>query len=322
MALIDLSFWKNKRVFVTGGAGFVGTHLVNALVKLGANVKVFVHKNFPKDRNLVGFIGDLTNHNDLLKRYLESFRPQVIFHLAAQPIVNLALDNHVDTLRVNIEGTYNLLSACYHLRWLENFVYVSTDKVYGNVPEISSTTHPESTTHPYNTSKLSADLLSQMYANTFGTPVVIIRNGNVYGPGDTHWDRLIPRSAKNIISGCSPVIRGDGLALRDYIYVEELIWAYLKAVECQSPVNPMILNLGAVSPYSVADVINQVMKLTGRMDLLPRFEPLGTGEIPNQHFVDTSAKELIGWNPKVDLEEGLRRTLPWYVKYLKGNKNG
>lgn len=310
-------FWANKRVFITGGTGFLGTHLSKKLQSLGAELSLFIHEK-QSPMFALRFYGDLKSPSEPLLPFLMGFNPEVIFHLASQPLVSRAMIDEVETLETNVGGTYRVLHACKGASRLKSFVHISTDKVYGNVSPITRDTSMMGFRHPYNASKLASDSLAQMYSNFFDVPMVIIRNANVYGAGDTHFDRIVPRTIQKAFNGESPVVRGDGKNTRDYIHVDDLIEGYIKAAELPYKNKLSILNLSGFN-HSNLEVVDTVLQKMGRVDLSPVFEKQWKGEIPHQHIVNDIAKELIGWNPKYDLGDGLDKTIPWYTEYLRGN---
>lgn len=311
------NFWEGKRVFVTGGTGFLGTHLTKKLQSLGAELSLFIHdKQSPL--SALRFYGNLKYHSAALKPFLMGFNPEIVFHLASQPLVSRAMVDEVDTLETNIGGTFRVLHACKNADNLKSFVHISTDKVYGNVSPIQRDTTMQGFRHPYNASKLASDSLAQMYSNFFDVPMVIVRNANVYGQGDTHFDRIVPRTIQKVFKGESPVIRGDGLNTRDYIYIEDLVDGYIKAAELPYKNKLSILNLSGFNCSNLG-VVDTILQKMGRVDLAPVFEKQWKGEIPHQHIVNDIAKELIDWNPKFNLSAGLDKTIPWYEVYLHGN---
>lgn len=308
--------WKNRRVFVTGGAGFIGSHLCEALNLHGVNLGMYIHTNFSNQKASV-FRGDLTGEPSGLIHFLKDFQPEVVFHLAAQPIVYHNGIDETETLKTNLGGTANILHACKDLP-IKSFVHISTDKVYGNISPITKDTVPNGTGHPYNVSKLAGDYLAQMYSNFYDVPMVIIRNANVYGAGDNHFDRIIPRTIHNVLWGRSPIIRGDGTNSRDYLHVEDVVEGYLKAAELPYQNKLTILNLGGFH-HDVLEVVHTILGKMRRIDIRPIYEPQWSGEIPHQHIVNDIARELIGWNPRIDLDYGLDKTIPYYVEnYGKG----
>ena len=308
--------WSGKRVFVTGGAGFLGSHLCKKLESLGAEIGLLIHVNespLPARR----YYGNLAESTPNLFHFLSKFKPEIVFHLASQPLVSVAMLNELETLQVNVGGTYNLLHACRSIHGVKSFVHISTDKVYGNTNPITKDSIPAGTLHPYNASKMASDYLAQMYSNFFDVPMVIIRNSNVYGAGDKHFDRIVPRTIRQVLLGKKPIIRGDGSSTRDYIHVDELVGGYIRAAELPYEKKLSILNLSGFN-HSVFGIVDTILEKMRRVDLAPIFEDQWKGEIPHQHIENDLAKELIGWNPQTDLKDGLDKTIPWYREFLSG----
>lgn len=314
---MDKIDWKNKKVLVTGGLGFVGSHLTKRLLDLGSEVALFVLDEEGSIPNGVSWIfrGNIQDAPDIA-RAISRFQPQIIFHLAAQPLVTTALINVYDTLDSNIRGTINLLQSCVdNAKTLEGLLFVSTDKVYGQFSgKIDETAPLLGTGNPYDASKVCADILAQMYSQVFGVPLIIVRSGNIYGAGDNHWDRLIPGTILSCLKNKPMCIRSNGDFTRDYIYVDDIIDAYFLLVEavCRDKfLAGKSINLGADAPLTVLDVVHTIRKVTGKLHLQPEILNITKFEIPHQHLNWEWAKEL-GWSPKTPLEEGISLCLPHY----------
>ena len=296
--------------------GFVGSHLTRRLLSLGADVALFVldEESFIPDTVSIVYRGNLQDAPDIA-RAIGRYQPNYIFHLAAQPLVDTALVNVYDTLDSNIRGAINLLQSCVSsAKCLEGIVFVSTDKVYGVFDGTIDETAPLlGVGNPYDTSKACADLLAQMYAKVFGLPIVIVRSGNIYGEGDNHWDRLIPGTFKSALANKNPVIRSDGTFTRDYIYVDDIIDAYLLLADSLKDKYLMgkAINLGAEKKTSVIEMVDTILMCTGQLHLKPEILNTAKFEIQHQHLNWEWAKEL-GWSPKTSLEDGLKLCYPYY----------
>ena len=197
----------------------------------------------------------------------------------------------------------------------------SSDKAYGEHQKLP---YEEDTPligrHPYDVSKSCADLLTQAYAQTYGLPVCVTRFGNLFGPGDSNFNRLIPGTIRSVIRNEPPVIRSDGRFSRDYIYVEDAARAYLLLAEQMSE-NPAILgrafNFSYESPLSAMEVVVKILAQMGREDLRPEVLNSAANEIPHQYLSSGLARENLGWCPIFDFDQGLERTIPWYRKSLE-----
>lgn len=318
--------WNDKRVLVTGGTGFIGFHLTRRLLQLGAEVGLFVLDEESKipDTVSVVFRGNLQDAPDIA-RAISRFQPHYIFHLAAQPLVDTALVNVYDTLDSNIRGAINLLQSCVSsAKNLEGIIYVSTDKVYGRfIGKVDETAPLLGTGNPYDTSKVCADVLAQMYSQVFGLPIVIVRSGNIYGAGDNHWDRIVPGTIISCLAEKNPVIRSDGKFTRDYIYIEDIIDAYILLAE-KIVTNKYLVgkavNFGAEQMLTVMDVVHSIITVTGKLHLQPEIQNTAKFEIPHQHLNWEWAKEL-GWIPKTKFEDGIKLSLPYYKNLYETRRN-
>ena len=272
-------------ICITGGHGFIGSHLAKALPE----AKLFDYPNH-----------DLRNIEHA-EDFIYHYKPETVYHLAAQSVVT----NHDDleTLDTNIVGTYNLLHACKEIGGVKSFVHISTDKVYGTNANARRTDVLRGIGDPYTVSMHCGDLLAQNYSAFWGLPIHIIRTANIYGPNDKHLDRLIPGTIVDTLNGIQRKHRGDPRFIRDFIYVEDLIPAYIKIAS--EP--PGIFNLGG-DHFSIRDVTDMITRLMKSEHLPPIWEKTQKNEIPFQHITDCPD----WWHPQTTLEDGIRKTIEWY----------
>jgi CDP-glucose 4,6-dehydratase len=322
------NFWAGKNVFVTGATGFLGYWLTKALLQERANVVTLVRDHDPqsalvssglikKTRIVQGALEDYA----CLDRAINEHEIDTVFHLGAQTIVGTALRNPFATFESNIRGTYNLLEVCrQHKSLVERIVVASSDKAYGPSLVLPYTEEmPLQGQHPYDVSKSCTDLIAHTYHHTYGLPVVVARCGNLYGGGDLNWSRLIPGAIRSFHTKAAPVIRSDGTYTRDYLYVEDAVQAYLLLASHihREDVCGQAFNFGPNVPYSVLEIVGFLQRLMYCTDLPPKILGEGKQEIRDQSLDSQKAKQVLGWQPIFTLEEGLQRSIDWYVDYLQ-----
>lgn len=321
-------FWQDRRVFITGASGLVGGWLVKELLAHKADVVILlrdwvpgsqlIHSNELEKTTVVR--GDLSDSR-FLERVLAEYEIQSVIHLAAQTIVPIANRNPLSTFESNIAGTWNLLEACRHVKTLSSIVVASSDKAYGDVPVLPyKEDMPLSAIYPYDVSKACADMISLSYAKTFGLPVAITRCGNFFGGRDLNWNRIIPGTIRSILRDQQPIIRSDGTLIRDYIYVEDAVSAYMtlaRSLSEDAKLSGEAFNFSNESQHNVIDLTRTILGLMSS-DLEPIIECKNHGEIQAQYLDSTKANTILKWHPKFGLEEGLRKTISWYENYLKG----
>ena len=323
----EKSFWQDRRVFVTGATGLVGGWLIRRLLEAEADVVCLIRDWTPQselyrsrmiDRVTVvsGDLGDQA----VIERALGEFEITTVMHLAAQTIVGIANRNPISTFEANIGGTWKLLEACRRSPKVGQIIVASSDKAYGEAKTLPYTEEtPLEGRHPYDVSKSCGDLIAQAYAVTYGLPVVITRCGNFYGGGDLNWNRIIPGTIRSVHRGQRPLIRPDGSFVRDYFYVEDGAAAYMFLAE-QLARRPelvgMAFNLSTEIQLSVLDIVRLVLQQMGS-SLEPDILGEASHEIPHQYLSARKARELLDWKPLFTLEEGLRRTITWYMNYLQ-----
>ncbi len=319
-------YWKNKKVFITGANGFLGSHLTKALVKRGVRPFALVYEENPgsvfeqedlteKSHVIRGDVRDLS----LIRRILRERQIDVVFHLAAQAIVDQAINDPLGTFETNVQGTWNILEAVKDYRNVERVIVASSDKAYGqhdNLP-YREDIHSLNVGYPYEVSKTCADMICQSYFKTFGVPVCITRCTNLYGPGDLKFNRIVPNTIKQLYFGNAPLIRDTGASLRDYLFVEDAAEGYIKLAEkMDKTMYGQPFNISTNKPLSVADTINIITKEMSK-DIKPRVVKTKGFEIRHQYSSYDKAKKLLGWEPKHDFLSGLKKTIPWYTDYLK-----
>lgn len=322
-----MHYWHDRSVFITGANGFAGSWLAGALVERGARVVALIRDVVPQGGlRLMGIQDTVTQiHGDLgdlplLERLLNEYQVHTCFHLAAQAIVGAANRSPLSTFESNIRGTWHLLEACRRTPTVRCVVVASSDKAYGRHDRLPyREDFPLLGIYPYDASKACADILARSYFQTYGLPVSVTRFANLYGGGDFNFSRLVPDTIQAILHNRNPVIRSDGTPVRDYLYVEDAVRGYLALAEQQESANVAgeAFNFGTGQPVSVLELVSKLIALSGRTHLAPDIQGQPTcGEIDRQYLASDKAQQLLGWQPRYSLEEGLTQTLRWYEHYL------
>lgn len=323
-----MNAWANRRVFVTGATGLVGSWLCRRLLAEGAQVVALVRDWDPQSELIrSGMVNRCTVVSGCLEDYPTLVRAiteheiDTVFHLGAQAIVGTALLNPLGTFEANIRGTYNLLEACrVHQALVARVVVASSDKAYGEAAVLPYTEDmPVNGRHPYDVSKSCTDLLSQTYATTYGLNVAVARCGNIYGGGDLNWSRIVPGTLRAALEGRAPLLRSDGTFRRDYIYVEDVVDAYLVLADAasQEGVRGEAFNFSSGLPLTVLEITRATLASLGRSDLEPVIQNTAQAEIKDQHLDASKALRVLGWSPHHGLEKGLSTTAAWYRGFLE-----
>jgi CDP-glucose 4,6-dehydratase len=319
-------FWRDRPVFVTGATGLVGAWLVRYLVNAGADVVCLIRDWIPQSEVIRGKLieqvkvvrGDVRDQA-VVERALGEYEVATVFHLAAQTIVGIANRNPVSTLESNVQGTWSLLEACRRSPAVKQIVVASSDKAYGDHDKLPYDEQaPLQGRHPYDVSKSCADLIARSYADTYGLPVAITRCGNFYGGGDLNWNRIIPGTIRSILYGERPVIRSDGSYIRDYFYVEDGAAAYALLAERLAERPELAGQAFNFSNEIQVTVLQLVQRLLELMDskLEPEIRDEVSNEIRHQYLSSAKARRELAWSPLFKLDDGLRRTIDWYRKFL------
>ncbi len=317
-----------RTAFVTGAYGLLGSWLTRALVARGDRVVVLQRDRAPRSALLLDGVeqavdvvhGDL-NEPGLMQRALGEHEIDTVFHLAAQTIVGTANRSPLGTFESNMRGTWTLLEAC-RLHGAERVVVAASDKAYGASATLPYREDmPLDPRYPYDVSKAATDMIARSYWHTYGLPVAVTRFANLYGGGDLNRSRLIPEAVAAALAGRAPVIRSDGSPERDFLYVEDAVDAYLRLADALDEQDRATarsargeaFNAGGGAPHAVRDVVARICALAGT-DVQPDVRGAGTpdGEIDRQYVDASKLRALTGWEPRVGLDDGLRRTLDWY----------
>lgn len=326
------SFWKGKKVLVTGANGFLGSHLSAGLLKRGSRV-IGVIKENPRHSYLNSYLSQTKNKKiKIIKSDIVDFeamigifkkhKPDICLHVAAQPIVGLANKSPIATFETNIKGTWNILEAS-RIFATKAVVVASSDKAYGEHKRLPYTEEAALLAlHPYDASKSCTDILTRVYAHTYGLNSAVTRCANIYGPGDFNFSRIIPDTMRSAIMDKNPVIRSDGTPLRDYIYIDDVVDAYLvlaKKLYYKKVNSGEAFNFGSCRPISVLSLVRKILSIANKPYLQPVIlsKTKIKGEIDRQYLSSCKASRKLGWKSSVSIDAGLSKTHHWYANYLK-----
>ncbi|MBA2271761.1 MAG: SDR family NAD(P)-dependent oxidoreductase [Chthoniobacterales bacterium] len=315
--------WQGKRVLVTGAGGFIGSHLTERLVELGAEVRAMVHYNALGEQGWLGqsplqdqmelYAGDVTDRDSVNKAVVGR---EVVFHLAALIAIPYSYQAPASYVRTNVEGTLNVLQAARDAE-LGRVVHTSTSEVYGSAVYVPiNEEHPLQGQSPYSASKIGADKMAEAYHRSFGVPVVTVRPFNTFGPRQSAR-AVIP----TIITQC---LKGDAVRLgsleptRDLNYVSNTVDGFVAAAGPEQAIG-RTLNLGSGREISIGDLAQLISKLVGKPVQIEtdqaRIRPPNS-EVERLLADNTRAQKILDWSPAIELEEGLQRTIEWMTPNL------
>jgi len=301
-----MTFWQGKKVVVTGGSGLMGTPMRAKLEELGADV---VNANLPK--------WDVTNPASMLAVVADR---DICIHLAAVSHVEDSRSNPLTAWQTNVQGTWNVLDACRTYK-LGAVVVAASNHVYGAqptypVPETAQLNQLDT----YSATKICVDYITRSYAHNYGLPAAVIRNTNCFGPDDPHSSHIVPGTILSLLEGKTPVIRSTGATKKGYLYVDDVVDAYLLVAQRMYRTGDSLIpqhgvfNVGAPAISSLK-LVQKIMDL-----MLDRLEdPIVLGQANDQHDeqMDSSRIKALGWEPKYTLEQGLEKTITWFREHQR-----
>ena len=304
-------------ILVTGGAGFIGSHLVRALVKEGHEVRVLDNfstgflDNLEDVKHRIELLDGDIRQPEVVKSAMK--RVQLVFHQAALASVPRSIKDPAATTHVNVLGTVNVFEAARAAK-VRRVVYASSSSVYGDSPEVlRRETGPVNPLSPYALSKLVGEQYGAFYAQDFELETVGLRYYNVFGPRQdplSQYAAVIPKFISALSAGQSPVIYGDGEQFRDFTYVENVVQANLLASRVPG-VSGCVFNVGCGQSLTVNELCRILAELL-EVDEPPSYQPARLGDARYSKADITLAGEYLGYAPTVDVQEGLRRTVAWY----------
>jgi len=320
---------SDRKVFVTGAGGFIASHLLEKLVKLGANVTAFVRYNSSNDRGMIEILpekvrkeirviaGDLRDY-DAVYDAMEG--NDIVFHLAALIAIPYSYVHPKEVIETNVMGTYNVLNAARRLK-VKKILHTSTSEVYGTAIKVPiAEDHPLQGQSPYSASKIGADKIAESFFRSFGLPVVTIRPFNTYGPRQSAR-AVIPTIISQALKG-NVVHLGALHPTRDLTFVKDTAEGFIKGAQADKVIGEVI-NLGVGQEISIGDLAQKIAGLIGKkikiISMDDRKRP-AQSEVERLLSDNRKAKKMLGWVPKYSLEDGLEETIKWVKDNLDNFK--
>jgi nucleoside-diphosphate-sugar epimerase len=303
---------------VTGGAGFIGSHIASALAASGARLRIIddlstgYRENLDEIKADFDFINGSLADEKTLRQALEDV--ELVFHEAAIPSVPRSVENPRQTHVASVESTFNLLLAARDKK-VRRIVYAASSSAYGDQPTLPKVESmlPEPLS-PYAVAKLVGEHYCQVFTRVYGLETVSLRYFNVFGPRQdpsSQYSGVISRFISALLSGERPIIYGDGEQSRDFTYIDNVVDANLKASESTGAVG-QVINIANGERISLNHLLDELKELTGKTDVVADYKEPRAGDVKHSLADISRAGKLLGFEPKVDLRSGLRQTIDWW----------
>jgi nucleoside-diphosphate-sugar epimerase len=312
------------RYLVTGGAGFIGSNIVDELVRRGHQVTVLDDLSAGKESNLADVRGKIDlrigSITDLATVQSACHGADYVIHLAARTSVPRSVQNPVETNHVNIDGTLNVLVAARDAK-VRRFVYAASSSAYGETPTLPKTEAMQpNPISPYGITKYVGELYAGVFGRVYGLENVCVRYFNVFGPRQdpsSQYSGVLSRFMLAVIEGQPPVVYGDGEQSRDFTFIENIVDETLRACEAKGA-SGMVFNGGTGARITLNQVLKLLENIT-RQKIQAKYDPPRAGDIRDSQADVSLARRVLGYEPRVHFEEGLQRTWEWY-KSVYGKK--
>jgi len=303
---------------VTGGAGFIGSHIATGLLANGARVRVIddfstgYRQNLDEIGGEVDFVEGSVADEEILRRALRDV--EIVFHQAAIPSVPRSVENPRQTHEACVDATFSLLLAAREMG-VRRVVYAGSSSAYGDQPTLPKVEGmlPEPLS-PYAVAKLVGEYYCQVFTRVYGLETVTLRYFNVFGPRQdpsSQYSGVISRFISALLGGQRPVIYGDGEQSRDFTYIDNVVSANLKAAETSKGLG-QIINIANGERISLNQLLQELISLTGKLGVKPDYQPTRVGDVKHSLADISRARELLAYEPQVDLRTGLRKTIDWW----------
>src|SRR5215216_3174080 len=305
-------------VLVTGGAGFIGSHIASALAADGARVRILDNLSTGHRKNIdeiggdIDFIQGSVADEELLNKVLENV--ELVFHEAAIPSVPRSVESPRQTHIASVDGTFSLLLAARD-RGVRRVVYAASSSAYGDQPTLpkSEEMRPDPLS-PYAVAKLVGEYYCRAFTRVYGLETVSLRYFNVFGPRQdpgSQYSGVVSRFISALLSNERPVIYGDGEQSRDFTYIDNVVFANLNAASAEKA-SGKVINVANGQRITLNQLLAELKDLTGRQDVTAEYRESRVGDVRHSLADNTMARELLGYETKVDLREGLKRTIDWF----------
>lgn len=317
------------RILVTGGVGFIGSHLVNSLLADSNKVYIADRRKCEESptlqfrpNNLTGFVFDLCDVKETSK-FIQIIKPDVIFHLAAQPLSVLSNTDPLRTVRDNILGTYSVLEAIRNHSSKTKLIYTSSACFYGipsSPPPLEEDNAPAVGHYIYTATKISADYAVQHYRKIYGLDCICARMVNVYGPGDLHFERIVPRLIIQALNREKPSLtQSDGRDVLSFLYISDAVRALRLLVDHQDHIESCVWNVAGSPPISIFELMKKIFaKLNFSQTSFTTIGPR-CGKPVHKYLDGKKMATELFFTPVMDIEKGLELTIDWYKSYLYNN---